>query len=34
MIGDSIKIDKIGAKNAGIYYYIVDKEHIIRGLLR
>ena len=33
MIGDSIKSDKIGAENAGIDYYIVDKEHNIRDLL-
>ena len=29
MIGDSIKSDKVGAENAGIDYYIVDKEHSI-----
>lgn len=33
MIGDSIKSDKIGAENAGIDYYIVDKEHSIKDLL-
>ena len=32
MIGDSIKSDKAGAINAGIDYYIVDKEHSIRDL--
>ena len=32
MIGDSIKSDKIGADNAGIDCYIVDKEHSIRNL--
>ena len=32
MIGDSIKSDKTGAINAGIDYYIVDKEHSIRNL--
>lgn len=30
MIGDSIKSDKNGAINAGIDYYIVDKEHSIK----
>ena len=34
MIGDSIKSDKFGAENAGIDYYIVDKEHSIRDLLQ
>jgi len=34
MIGDSIKSDKAGAKNAGIDCYIVDKEHSIRDLLQ
>lgn len=34
MIGDSIKSDKIGAENAGIDYYIVDKEHSIQDLLQ
>lgn len=34
MIGDSIKSDKIGAENAGIDYYIIDKEHSIRDLLQ
>ena len=34
MIGDSIKSDAIGADNAGIDYYIVDKEHSIRDLFR
>ena len=34
MIGDSIKSDKAGAENAGIDYYIVDKEHSIRDLLQ
>ena len=34
MIGDSIKSDKAGAINAGIDYYIVDKEHTIRNLLQ
>jgi len=33
MIGDSISTDKIGAENAGIDYYIVDKEHSIKDLL-
>ena len=33
MIGDSIKSDKMGAKNAGIDSYIIDKEHSIRDLL-
>ena len=33
MIGDSIKSDKLGADNAGIDCYIVDKEHTIRDLL-
>ena len=32
MIGDSIRSDKIGADNAGIDSYIVDKEHTIRDL--
>ncbi len=32
MIGDSIKSDKTGAINAGIDYYIVDKDHSIRNL--
>ena len=34
MIGDSIKSDKVGAENAGIDYYIVDKEHTMRNLLQ
>ncbi len=34
MIGDSIKSDKIGAENAGIDYYIIDKGHSIRDLLQ
>ena len=34
MIGDSVKSDKIGTENAGIDYYIVDKEHTIRDLLQ
>ena len=34
MIGDSIKSDKVGAENAGIDCYIVDKEHSIRDLLQ
>jgi len=34
MIGDSITSDKIGAENAGIDCYIVDKEHSIRDLLQ
>lgn len=34
MIGDSIKSDRVGAENAGIDYYIVDKEHSIRDLLQ
>lgn len=33
MIGDSVKSDKIGAENAGIDCYIVDKEHSLRNLL-
>jgi len=33
MIGDSIKSDKMGADNAGIDCYIVDKEHTIKDLL-
>ena len=34
MIGDSIRSDKVGAENAGIDCYIVDKEHSIRDLLQ
>lgn len=34
MIGDSIKSDRVGAENAGIDYYIVDKERSIRDLLQ
>jgi 2-haloacid dehalogenase len=34
MIGDSIASDKVGAENAGIDCYIVDKEHSIRDLLQ
>ena len=34
MIGDSIRSDKAGAENAGIDYYIVDKEHTMRDLYR
>ena len=34
MIGDSINSDKVGAENAGIDYYIVNKEHNIRDLLQ
>jgi HAD superfamily hydrolase (TIGR01549 family) len=34
MIGDSITSDKAGAENAGIDFYIVDKEHSIRDLLQ
>ena len=34
MIGDSIKSDKVGAENAGIDCYIVDKEHSMRELLQ
>ena len=34
MIGDSIKRDKVGAENAGIDCYIVDKEHSMRDLLQ
>lgn len=33
MIGDSVKSDKVGAENAGIDCFIVDKEHSIRDLL-
>ena len=32
MIGDSIRSDKVGADNALIDSYIVDKEHTIRNL--
>jgi FMN phosphatase YigB (HAD superfamily) len=32
MIGDSIKSDKIGAENAQIDCYLVDKEHTIKDL--
>ena len=32
MIGDSVISDKIGAQNAGIDSYIIDKEHSIRDL--
>lgn len=34
MIGDSIKSDKVGAENAGIDCYIVDKEHSMKDLLQ
>ncbi|MDO4341196.1 MAG: HAD-IA family hydrolase [bacterium] len=34
MIGDSITSDKLGAENAGIDCYIVDKEHSINYLLQ
>lgn len=34
MIGDSITSDKLGAENAGIDCYIVDKEHSINDLLQ
>ena len=34
MIGDSIKSDKVGAENAGIDYYIVDKNHTLRDFLK
>ena len=33
MIGDSLKSDKVGAENAGIDCYIVDKEHTLNDLL-
>ena len=33
MIGDNVKSDKVGALNAGIDCYIVDKEHTIRNFL-
>ena len=33
MIGDSVMNDKMGAENAGIDCYIVDKEHSLRKLL-
>ena len=33
MIGDSIRTDKVGAENAGIDSYIIDKDHTIRNLL-
>lgn len=32
MIGDSIRSDKVGADNALIDSYIVDKKHTIRNL--
>ena len=32
VIGDSYKSDKLGAENAGIDCYLVDKEHTIRQL--
>ena len=34
MIGDSVESDEAGAKNAGIDYYIVDKDHSVRDLLQ
>ena len=34
MIGDSIKSDKVGAENAVIDCYIVDKEHSMKDLLQ
>lgn len=34
MIGDSVKSDKVGAENAGIDFYMIDKEHSIRDLLQ
>ena len=34
MIGDSIISDKVGAENAGIDYFIVDKEHSIMDLFK
>ncbi len=34
MIGDSIKSNKVGVKNAGVDYYIVNKEHSMRDLLQ
>ncbi len=34
MIGDSIKSDKLGAENAGIDSYIIDKNHRIKDLLQ
>ena len=34
MVGDSIKSDKVGAENAGIDCYIINKEHSIRDLLQ
>lgn len=34
MIGDSITSDKLGAENAGIDCYIVDKEHNLNDLLQ
>lgn len=33
MIGDSVKSDKVGAENAGIDCYIIDKEHSLVDLL-
>lgn len=33
MIGDSVKSDKVGAENAGIDCYIVDREHSLVDLL-
>lgn len=33
MIGDSVKSDKVGAENAGIDCYIIDKEHSLIDLL-
>lgn len=33
MIGNSLESDKAGAENAGIDFYIIDKEHNIRDLL-
>ena len=33
MIGDSVKSDKVGAENAGIDSYIIDKEHSLVDLL-
>lgn len=34
MIGDSLKSDKMGALNAEIDFYLVDKEHTIRDLFQ
>lgn len=33
MIGDNPKSDGIGAQNAGMDFYLVDKEHTLRDFL-